>query len=269
MEKFINVRNNLVSKPYLYWVDIQELDKFSKLLNRVIADYNYKLDYMDYFLLGAKYYISRDYTTALIYANKVIELKPDFARAYNLKAMILKELKRYNQALETIDKAIEINPKISWDNKATILMEIGFYKEALECVNKALEISPDSKFALVYKAQILIKLGKYEDALKLIEKAQSIDYTFGLHEKAYCLLELKRFDEAIEVLNEIIEANPNDARAYYNRACAYSLKNEQDKAIYDLKKAIELNIDYKFMAMDDKDFDNIRENQEFKKLLEL
>ncbi len=269
MEQFQKLKHDLISKPYLRESDVEALSKFSNLLNKVIIDNDYKLDYIDYFLLGVKYYFLKDYTTALIYANKVIELKPDFPRAYNLKALILKYLKRYNQALLFIDKVIELDPRMGWDNKAFILMDIGFYNEALECVNKAIDINPSNVFAIRNKAQILIKLGKCEEALDLLDKALSIDYFLVLHEKAYCLLELNKIDEAISIYDEILINNPNDATAYYNRACAYSLKNDKDKAIEDLKKAIELNMDFKFLAMDDRDFDNIRDSDEFKKLIEL
>lgn len=269
MEAFQKLKDELISKSYLDENDIEALKKFSILLNRVIVDYNYRLDWRDYFLLGAKYYFLRDYLTSLIYVNKLIEFAPDFARGYNLKALILEKLKRYNQALEFVDKAIELNPNIAWDNKALILMEIGFYNQALECANKALEINPNNKYAIMYKSQILIKLGKYNEALNLLDKFSHIDYFPALHEKAYCLLELNKLEEAISIYDEILNNNPNDARAYYNRACAYSLKNEKDKAISDLKMAIELNINYKFLAMDDRDFDNIRDSEEFKKLIEL
>ncbi len=268
MEQFQKLKQDLISKPYFQETDIEALIKFSNLLNKVIVDYDYKLDYIDYFLLGTKYYFLKDYTTALIYANKVIELKPDFPRAYHLKALIFQQLKRYDQALLLIDKAIELGSKIGWRIKAVILKDIGFYNEALEYANKAIEIDPDSVFAIKCKAEILIKLGRYEEAFDLLDKILSIDYFFALHEKAYCLLELNKIDEAISMYDEILMINPNDARAYYNRACAYSLKNKKDKAIDDLKRAIELNIDYKFLAMDDRDFDNIRDSDEFKKLIE-
>jgi len=105
--------------------------------------------------------------------------------------------------------------------------------------------------------------------LELLEKALSIKPKRipALHEKALCLIDLKRYNEAIKTLDEILEIDSNDFTAYYNKACAYSLLNDKLNAINNLKKAIELNPDFKFLAMDDKDFDNIRSEEEFKNLI--
>ena len=110
MKNFLKLKNDLLSKPYLSSYDMEDLNKFIQLLNKVLIDYNYQLDFYDYFILGVRYYFRKDWTTSLIYAEKTIELAPDYPRAYNLKALILRELKRYNQALEFIEKAIELNP---------------------------------------------------------------------------------------------------------------------------------------------------------------
>ncbi|MEO0153327.1 MAG: tetratricopeptide repeat protein [candidate division WOR-3 bacterium] len=64
------------------------------------------------FYLGAKYYFMREYVTSIIYTDMSIKLKPNFSRAYNLRAIVLRELKRYSKALEYIDKAIELEPNV-------------------------------------------------------------------------------------------------------------------------------------------------------------
>ena len=48
-------------------------------------------------------------------------------------------------------------------------------------------------------------------------------------------------ESAIEDNTRLIEANPNDAGAYYDRGCAYSVQKEYDEAIADFTRAIELN----------------------------
>lgn len=271
MEIFENLKKELISKPYISAFDLKDLEKFSKLLNRVIIDYNYKLDYIDYFLLASKYRYLQDWTTALIYTDIVIELKPDFARVYNLKAVILLNIKRYQQALENIDKAIELNPNLSflWDNKSLILLELGFYKEALDCVNKAIELDPNNFFAYNNKASILFRLGKYKEALENIEKSLSIrpDFNFAIRNKGLCLMYLNRIDEGIEIFKELITKEPNNPEHYYNLACAYAQKGEKNQAIDYLKRAIEMDQNFKFIALDDKDFDSIRDSEEFKELV--
>lgn len=44
------------------------------------------------------------------YLDKVIELKPDFAGAWNLKGLEYVVLKRYEDAIASFDRALEIRP---------------------------------------------------------------------------------------------------------------------------------------------------------------
>jgi tetratricopeptide (TPR) repeat protein len=54
-------------------------------------------------------------------------------------------------------------------------------------------------------------------------------------------LEDSNHDQRITACSAVIDANPNDAIAYYRRAVAYQFKGEIDRAISDYTKAIELN----------------------------
>jgi len=269
--EFEKLKNEIISNP-ITSKSLKALEQFSLLLNKMLIDKDYKLDYLDYFLLACKYYYSSDYTTALIYIDKCLELKNDFPRGYNLKGLIFRDLKRYNKALEFIDKAIELNPNVNffWNNKSLILLELGFYKEALECEEHVLKIYENDAFALKNKAVILAKLKKYDEALKLLNKAISVapDYEDAYIEKAFILIELGNYNEAIEILDNLIQKEEN-AICYYNRACAYALLGNKEKAIMDLKKAIDLDYKFKFIAMDDNDFKNIKDSKEFQEIIKI
>ncbi len=78
---------------------------------------------------------------------------------------------------------------------------------------------------------------------------------------------LGRYEEAIEKYQKAVEINPKLAEAYYNLACAYSRLNQKGEAIKNLKKAIEFEAKWKEEAKTDKDFDNLRQDPEFKKLI--
>jgi superkiller protein 3 len=73
---------------------------------------------------------------------------------------------------------------------------------------------------------------------------------------------------AIADYNEAIRLNPKDDGAYYNRACYYSLENNLELALSNLQKAIQLSPErYRQLSKTDKDFDNIRGEARFQKLL--
>ncbi len=56
--------------------------------------------------------------------------------------------------------------------------------------------------------------------------------------------------------------------AWFNRACIYSIKGDKEKALSNLKKAVEINISCKEDAKKDKDFEKLWEDKDFKKRVE-
>jgi hypothetical protein len=63
--------------------------------------------------------------------------------------------------------------------------------------------------------------------------------------------------------------NPKYSLAWYNRACVYSLIDDKEQSMSDLRHAIEINPTYKEMARADNKFEHLRDNEEFKKLLNI
>ena len=59
-------------------------------------------------------------------------------------------MKKYNEALECSNKALELdaNNSDNLNNKAWALNGLKRYEEALECSNKALELDPNSRMGI-------------------------------------------------------------------------------------------------------------------------
>ncbi len=73
--------------------------------------------------------------------------------------------------------------------------------------------------------------------------------------------------KAIEYYEKALEINPEDAKVCYNKACADSLMNKKSEALTYLKRAVELNPKYKELAKSDKDFENLRDERDFKDIV--
>ena len=73
--------------------------------------------------------------------------------------------------------------------------------------------------------------------------------------------------EVVTLQNEAIKNNPENAVAFYNKACFHALLGEASQAVSSLKRAIELREICRDYAKQDSDFDKIRSNSEFKKLI--
>ena len=77
-----------------------------------------------------------------------------------------------------------------------------------------------------------------------------------------------RFDEAIQLLDAALAANPASAKAFYARASAYALKGNTDAAVADLRQCIAMDPTTRFQAVNDPDFERIREEPAFIDIIE-
>jgi len=84
---------------------------------------------------------------------------------------------------------------------------------------------------------------------------------------AILLMDMERLEEADYYLTEVLKIDPNYRSAWYNKACIESLRNNQEKSIKLLKKAIDLDKKYSDMTKTDVDLNNIKDLKEFKELI--
>jgi tetratricopeptide (TPR) repeat protein len=82
----------------------------------------------------------------------------------------------YSKAIESYDKALEINKKDvnAWNNKGSALGNLGRYDEAIECYDKVLEIDGKNVDAWNNKGVTLDKLGKHKYAKKCLDMAKQL-----------------------------------------------------------------------------------------------
>ena len=74
-------------------------------------------------------------------------------------------------------------------------------------------------------------------------------------------------DAALRVFQRAVELYPNFSTSYYNLSCILAAKKDKEKALEYLKKAISLDRKYKEKARTDKDFNNLRGENEFEEML--
>ncbi len=81
------------------------------------------------------------------------------------------------------------------------------YSEAIECYDKAIQIAPNSARAWYYKGWAFLKQGKYLDAIPYYDKAIQRDpnYLHAWSEKGFALEKLSKLWEADEFFNKARE----------------------------------------------------------------
>ena len=192
---------------------------------------------------------------------------------YSIKSIKINDYKKIN----LIDKNIEnIAKKNRVSLPATYYLELGNiyfrvfkYNKALESYNKAIELKPDYADAWFGKGVTLWELGRYEEELKAFDKSIELkpDDDSAWYNKGVALGKLGRYEEELKAYDKAIELKPDDDSAWYNKACYYSLRGDKENALKNLLKAIELDAKFKEEAKKDEDFKNLWDDEDFKKVI--
>jgi tetratricopeptide (TPR) repeat protein len=179
----------------------------------------------------------------------------------------LDNLSRRFEFLEALGMALS---PIDYINRGNALFEKKQFRLAEEAYNKALELEPNNSFAMLNKAGALCRQGKFEEALALNKRVQEIrpKDPKNLVNMAATLLYLGRPQEALDISIKLLEFLPGNPSALYNTACAYSRMKVKDKALDYLKKAIQASDIYRAQAKEDPDFQDLRDDSDFKTVLE-
>ena len=231
----------------------------------------------DYFNKGLSLYYLGSYNEAIACYDKAIEINPENADAHYNKGLLLYYIENHDEAIACYDKAIEINSEFPYAhyNKAQALSTLQRYEEALPYYDKAIELDSENVDALYKKSWILVNYypNRLQEASEIIKKAIGLDPTNNdiMHTYGNTLDKLKTYEEAILVYEHIIKQKPTFPTVWYD--CARSkikldIKNMQS-CILDLQKAIELDPRYKEKAKYETDFEEIRNNPDFRKILGL
>ena len=193
------------------------------------------------------YAFLRKYNEALECNNRALELDPNSTDNLINKSWALNALKKYDEALECSNKALELDPNSAWafTNKAWALNGLKRHDEALECSNKALKLHQTQYYFSAWnnKAVALSGLKKYDEALECSNKALEINpkNEWTWLVKGLIFNGLKKYDEALECSNKALELDPHNDLILNNKAWALSNLGKNDEALECSNKALELD----------------------------
>ncbi|NJN86577.1 MAG: tetratricopeptide repeat protein [Leptolyngbyaceae cyanobacterium SL_7_1] len=157
---------------------------------------------------GETYRLMKRYEEALQDFNRAIELDPEYAWAIAHRGVTYRVIKRYDEALRDLNCAIELDPKYDWAiaNRGETYRLMKRYEEALQDFDRAIELNPELDWAIGSRGQTYLLIGRYQEAL--------IDFS------------------------RAIELDPKDDWWLYDRAITYQALGQPDQAKADLAQAI-------------------------------
>ena len=198
---------------------------------------------------GIEAYKNDDLTLALKNYSNYIENYPDDSDALYLRAIVYYETDQYNDALSDITHAIRthtkktITPKSQlFHLRAGIYNEVENYDAALTDYNTALKLSPQDIDIFCNRAQLFFNRKEYDLSDKDYNEALRIDPN---HLKAQIGLarnkiEIKQFQSAIDILNQVEKMDDTYSEIYRFRCEAYYELGDSRKAVDDLIKHMEI-----------------------------
>ena len=226
----------------------------------------------DYAKQADKFFFEGRLKEAVHSYNQALKIHPEMADVWNNRGVVLTKMKMYEDAIASYDRGLQIRADYAdaWNNRGVSLIELQQYQEAINSFEQAIKVKTDYADAWNNRGVSLAKLQRFQEAVKSYNQAIAIknDYSDAWNNRGVALAKLGIYGEAIACYDNAAKIRPDFFSAWYNKARCYALKNQLEPALKSLKKAISLNPgNCQEMAKTEPDFDDIRDNDIFKKLI--
>jgi tetratricopeptide (TPR) repeat protein len=155
--------------------------------------------------------------------------------------------------------------------KGITLMADEKMEDAARAFEEALQIDPSHVDSLLKLGYAHFHMGDLAGAMDAYNKVLEIDVTNAdaWNLKGLVYYRQKNHEQALECVEKAIDSNPTDGMAWYNKACYNSLLNHIPEAIEALKRSIEIDVKNAKKAVRDKDFENVRADEGYRRVVEV
>ncbi len=188
-----------------------------------------------YFTEGMKYYLLDNYTKAVDYFQKSLEINAENAGSNYAIAQSMAKTKNFQQAIPYAEKAV----KLSNTNKYyyTLLGDLYArdkkYPQAAKVYQELVKLSPNDPETYIELANLHLQQGKYDDAVKAyeqIEKRMGITEEI-IRQKQQIYLKTNRLNDAISEGKKLVESFPEEPRYALLLAEIYTANKRTEEAI--------------------------------------
>ncbi|XP_013871649.1 dnaJ homolog subfamily C member 3b [Austrofundulus limnaeus] len=208
-------------------------------------------------------YHQGDYSTTVTVLERVIEISPWDPETRELRAECFIRMGDPQKAILDLAPAARLRS----DNRAAFLKlsllqySLGEHRESLTHIRECLKLDQDDKDCFSHYKQVkklskqldsaeeLIEQERYQDAMEKYESAMKTEpnilfYTNLAKERiCFCLVKLQLANEAIDVCSEAHQRDPRNANILRDRAEAFILNQDYEKAVEDYQEAREFDAD--------------------------
>lgn len=189
------------------------------------------------------------YPKALVSGHTKSNIRKVMASDYNKQAYRLLAEKDYTQALVYFDKALEVAPSLSRSiaGKGLAYYWLDDRERALEKARQAMEIPLEEEVAAINGLFVFINCKEIEEAIKLGEAildSRTMQRSEFYYNLGYAYVIKANVDRAYKEFNRSIRINPDFTFAYNNLGCSYWTEKKYSAAINKFREAIDRGDDY-------------------------
>jgi serine/threonine protein kinase/Flp pilus assembly protein TadD len=211
-------------------------------------------------------------------SRKALELDPELGEAHASRGFAVSLSKRYSEARQEFETAIRLNPK-SYEAHylyARACFQEGKFEDAVRHYQEASRVRPEDYQALLLMSAPLKALDRTSDAktaqrqgVQLAQQHLELnpDDARALYLGAQGLVQLGEQERGLELAKRALVIDPEDPGVLYNVACVYALSKLKDDAIACLQRAVQNGFGHREWLENDADLDSVREDSRFKALL--
>ena len=144
-------------------------------------------------------------------------------------------------------------------------------EDAVACFERALAFEPDNVMVLLKLGYARFHMDDHAEAMRVYDRVLDIDVT---NSEAWNLKSLihygqKNYARALDCVEKAIDTEPTFGMAQYNKACYLALLGKVPESIDALKRAVEIDVKNARRAVKDRDFENVRIEDGFKRIIEV
>jgi tetratricopeptide (TPR) repeat protein len=130
------------------------------------------------------------------------------------------------KAEEALRKAVALNPlsDYAWANLGHLYLMQKRHNEAIAAGEKSVGLNPNGDYNMVILAMTYMFCRRAEEAIRMYEEAWRLNPycpAYYLHAAGVAYFELRKWDEAIDILERALERYPDNFAALMNLAAAY------------------------------------------------
>jgi tetratricopeptide (TPR) repeat protein len=179
-------------------------------------------------LLGVIHTERNEPNQALLWLTRAEAEQPAAARVQYHLGNALMALERHAEAEERFRRAAALDPMLAdaHNNRGTTLRALGRESEAVTCYRRAISARPSFAPAHYNLGLALARRGDLDAAVEsfraaLSDRSAPIDKLVEVHDSlAQALMEMQRYEEALEVCRDRVALKPDDPRGEWHEALA-------------------------------------------------